>query len=496
MKKVLTFIFALSCLYAKAQLSTTVSGVVWVDQAPVNGLRDPNETKLPGILVELYDASTNKVVSSAISGTDGSFTLNTTGGTYFIQYVFPTDGFEYAAFRSGNDNALNSAADPSTELSESFTIASGSTTNFYGLGLKAKENTRTFCDGKELTVTNWDKTFALPKSNLEVSKLLNVKLFSATAVYHPTIGIENTNVTAITPTVEYKGRVTLTVPNTNGLGVFDDMTESFLSKKIPLEGYDGVSDYTGTSGKSFVNEFSSGSKVLEYRSLGGRNVFTGSGDILIPGTTTSVSSIIGAANIQFVVSTDAAAGVCVVYTYQSGALPVTLVSFTAKKSDSKTTKLEWATTSETMSDHFEIQKSNNGKQWSKIGVVKSSGDSKKLAEYSSEDLFPRNGQNLYRLKMVDRDGSFTFSRIVSATFDGIPSLLNTYPNPAISQVSVRAEGNEKITDIHIFDQSGKRVNVVLLSDEIDVSTLSNGIYSIRATYESGAVDTKKIVVLR
>jgi hypothetical protein len=499
MKKILFSAITLCILStyipASAQLNTSVSGVIWVDKAPLNGIRDAGETLVPGLLVELHDASTDALVSAAITGADGSFTLSTVGGTYYTKYVFPTDGFGYGTFRAGVDNSVNSAVDPNTEQSANFTVTGGSSVSDYGLGLVAVTDTRTYCDSKELTTTNWNKDFSLPKSTQLVSDLTSVKLFTAAAVYHPTIGVENTNATPISPTVEYSGRVTVTIPNANGVGTTNWSTQTLLSKDVTLGAYDGTSDYAGTSGQSYKDEFGSASDTKSYTVLAARNLFTGNDNYTFPTATISVSSIIGAANLQFVVSTTAGAGVCVVYVYKAGVLPVTLVSFAATAQDSKTSKLEWTTTSEANSDRFDIQRSRDGKLWNTIGSVKSKGESKEITNYAFEDKFPVNGQNLYRLRMVDKDATFAFSRIVNLHFEGLPSLVNVYPNPAVSQVFVQTNGNEEIGKVQIFNQAGQLVKESTdISKPFDVNRLTNGIYSVRTIYTNGGSEKNKIVV--
>ncbi|HEV7378307.1 MAG TPA: choice-of-anchor E domain-containing protein [Dyadobacter sp.] len=502
MKKIISLFLVLGSFSATAQTPTTVSGVVWVDQAPVNGVRDVNEPVLPGILVELYDAATDEVASSAISALDGSFALNTSGGTYYVKYVFPTDGFEYADFRSGSDNSLNSAADPGTEQSEIFTVVSGTDTPSYGLGLKAIKDTRTFCDGKELTVTNWNKTFTLPKSDLDVTKLTNIKLFTAAAVHHPTMGIENTNATDIDVTVEYKGRVTLTVPNTNGVNTTSYITESMLSKELALSAYDGVSDYAGGSGRTFTNEFASASGLRTYSSAASKNLFTGTDNISFPGTTTSVSSIIGAANIQFVVSTYAAAGVCVVYTYQSGALPVTLTSLSAKaNSEGKhsTVDVSWSTTAETNSEKFEIEKSADAKNWQLAGTKAAAQNSDVLNKYSFTDLSPLAGKSYYRLKMVDLDGSFAYSKIVGVELEGSNIQMTLFPNPVAQQLFVQEAGQQTVKEVIIFNNAGKVVsynNTVATEQGIDVSNFLTGTYLVRVKSNNGSYATHRVVIAR
>jgi hypothetical protein len=113
-------------------------------------------------------------------------------------------------------------------------------------------------------------------------------------------------------------------------------------------------------------------------------------------------------------------------------LPVTLTRFTAV-AESSTVLLSWSTTEEANSDRFDIERSANGKQWSRIASVASQGDSKVLVNYSHVDASPLAGQNFYRLKMVDRgadgqDGMFAYSQIRNVSFKGEGGVA-PYPNP-------------------------------------------------------------------
>src|SRR5262249_11305088 len=107
------------------------------------------------------------------------------------------------------------------------------------------------------------------------------------------------------------------------------------------------------------------------------------------------------------------------------ALPVTLVSFKAL-AEGQTTSLSWTTSEETNSDRFDIERSQNGKNWAKIGSVASHKESAVNQYYSFVDAAPLRGDNLYRLKMVDLDETFAYSRIENVNFKGIALV---YPNP-------------------------------------------------------------------
>jgi hypothetical protein len=104
-----------------------------------------------------------------------------------------------------------------------------------------------------------------------------------------------------------------------------------------------------------------------------------------------------------------------------GVLPVTLVSFFAKK-ENQAALLQWTTSYETNSAFFEIQRSENGKDWHALGQVAAGGESKALLQYAFTDSNPisggsSKGENLYRLKMVDTDERFAYSMIRSLRFD-------------------------------------------------------------------------------
>lgn len=88
------------------------------------------------------------------------------------------------------------------------------------------------------------------------------------------------------------------------------------------------------------------------------------------------------------------------------ALPVTLVDFDAVGLV-KTAVLSWSTTFETNSGSFDIERSIDGKQWVKLGSVNAQGESKSMHHYTITDKSPQqggpsHGENLYRLKMLDR----------------------------------------------------------------------------------------------
>jgi hypothetical protein len=136
------------------------------------------------------------------------------------------------------------------------------------------------------------------------------------------------------------------------------------------------------------------------------------------------------------------------------ALPVTLVAFDAEKEETAV-KLTWNTSFETNSDFFEIQRSLDAKEWQPLGRVASAGESKGQASYDFTDSNPVAGDNYYRLKMADRDGSFAFSQIRKVSWaDGG---LAVFPNPAVDQLEVDVKEWSNVAKVRILNAGGATV---------------------------------------
>ena len=93
-------------------------------------------------------------------------------------------------------------------------------------------------------------------------------------------------------------------------------------------------------------------------------------------------------------------------------LPVTLTDFSAQN-DKEEIALLWKTSSEINSNYYEIQRSKDGQNFSKIGNVYARGTSALLNSYSFKDITPFKGTNYYRLSMVDLDGKMSYSKTVA-----------------------------------------------------------------------------------
>lgn len=163
-------------------------------------------------------------------------------------------------------------------------------------------------------------------------------------------------------------------------------------------------------------------------------------------------------------------------TFTGPPLPVTLSAFSAKKEGSMA-QLVWATTSESNSAYFEIQHSQDGKNWTPLAQVASKGESKDLETYSYTHTNPL-AVNLYRLKMVDLDKTFAYSAIRSLNFDG-QEQMSVYPNPTVDRIKVSS--NQQITNVKVYNQTGALVINTLpdSASEVDLTRLSQGTYYVK-----------------
>ncbi len=177
---------------------------------------------------------------------------------------------------------------------------------------------------------------------------------------------------------------------------------------------------------------------------------------------------------------DIATAIC---TYTDGVLtnesplPISLERFGSQVHGDKI-RLDWATASELNNEGFSIQKSNNGTDWHEIGWVGGAGTTIEKQEYIFFDEQPIGGANYYRLKQIDFDGAFSFSKTISENIAVFPDQeINVFPNPVQGKLFVNIPENKEIQNIEIFNQLGQRVGDARLEGNgINVATLENGMY--------------------
>lgn len=170
-------------------------------------------------------------------------------------------------------------------------------------------------------------------------------------------------------------------------------------------------------------------------------------------------------------------------------LPVILASFEGRAMENSS-YLQWTTTEETNASHFEIQRSRDARTFESVGTVTAKGESKALVHYDFTDGNPGPGSHYYRLKQVDLDNTYSFSRTIVVRFEG-SERITLYPNPTTNLL--RIDSDSPVSSVKVFNSKG--INVIpekVLQDsfmgsnvlEINLSGVPSGIYVVKVNDKS------------
>lgn len=179
-----------------------------------------------------------------------------------------------------------------------------------------------------------------------------------------------------------------------------------------------------------------------------------------------------------------------------GILPVELSAFQAQKALHQI-NLTWQTITETNNDYIIIERSLDGREFSKIGTVQGAGTTHEVQNYEFTDNAPLSGMNYYRLRQVDFDGTTTYSDIVSVEF-GKASEISIFPNPTTADITLTfTKETSRETTVQILSQNGSVAKTEVLAantlqQNLNVNKLSAGIYFMRVI-TGNSVETLRFV---
>lgn len=174
--------------------------------------------------------------------------------------------------------------------------------------------------------------------------------------------------------------------------------------------------------------------------------------------------------------------------------PVKLLSFTATK-QGKVVNLNWITTSEINSSHFDVEYSRNSTSWQTIGTVSAAGNSSTQKSYSLIHNAPAAGVNYYRLKQVDLDAKFENSLIRTVTFI-TANTINIFPNPTVDQLFISTNSGGILQSVSLFGDDGKQmlhINNFQLGNSIDMRSYGPGLYMLKIVDKDGKTEIMKVV---
>jgi hypothetical protein len=187
-------------------------------------------------------------------------------------------------------------------------------------------------------------------------------------------------------------------------------------------------------------------------------------------------------------------------------LPVSLTQFTARE-ETSVVKLNWATSSEQNTDHFDVQRSADGRNFSTLGQVHSAamnGFSSTPLYYAYTDNAPLTGStSYYRLRVVDKDGSITYSNVIRMNGQGQTGLLRIYPTLVDQQKLYLAPSTTmKDVTVDVYSMNGARMqqqqfNQISGGQTVTMtlkSGLPKGMYLVSVRDASQVVTTQKIII--
>ncbi len=147
--------------------------------------------------------------------------------------------------------------------------------------------------------------------------------------------------------------------------------------------------------------------------------------------------------------------------------------------------LNWSTEREINTKYFIIEKSVDQVSFTPLTNVDATGNPQNNYQYT--DRSSLNGITYYRLKMVDADGRFSYSKIIAIDAP-VNNAIMVYPNPVKDKLFIRLAGIAGPTEISVADARGsvlKRLQLRAGTTDatIDTADLPAGVYSI--SFQSG-----------
>jgi hypothetical protein len=164
-------------------------------------------------------------------------------------------------------------------------------------------------------------------------------------------------------------------------------------------------------------------------------------------------------------------------------LPLHLISFNASLLQNETL-LQWQVENEINFKQYELEYSTDGINFKTIAIIEAKN--KSTYDYKYQQTIVQ--KEYYRIKMVDNDDTYSYSKIISLNAKGKPSV-SVYPNPAKEFIMVDINGMiAETTALVIYNASGQAVKTIPAAkktNKIPIQHLSKGLYHLQITQKNG-----------
>jgi hypothetical protein len=188
-------------------------------------------------------------------------------------------------------------------------------------------------------------------------------------------------------------------------------------------------------------------------------------------------------------------------TESTSTLPVVLSSFESEEAD-MSVMLTWTTEIEIATDKFVIEHSSTGRDFEEIAEVNSTGSDGSSSNYMYMHSTPSFGENYYRLKMIDLDGSYTYSNIRLTRLEVETAEMSISPNPARNTERLKVtwyprKGQEQAY-LNILDPDGKNLHRKIVfegTNYVRLPALIEGIYYVLIEDYFGGFLLERVVII-
>ena len=167
-------------------------------------------------------------------------------------------------------------------------------------------------------------------------------------------------------------------------------------------------------------------------------------------------------------------------------LPVSWLKIAAKRKQETEAIITWSTVNETNNSHFEIEYSYDLKNWKTIGKVIGNGNSTIIRNYQFIDKNATQSIIIhYRIKQVDFDGNFEYSKVVNIDADIAYTIaeVKVYPNPFTNSINIEQLNGIDSDMAYLYDITGRLIQQFSLNSNLESlnigESLNPGIYNLK-----------------
>ena len=179
--------------------------------------------------------------------------------------------------------------------------------------------------------------------------------------------------------------------------------------------------------------------------------------------------------------------------FGTGLLPLVLLSFYGSQQNQELI-LYWTTANEENIKSFEIESSGNGNaDWQLLEIMPSMATGGNGFSYRFIDQTKNGGDRYYRLKMVDNDGKYAYSKILPVT-SGYTGTMSVSPTLVYSSINVTLPTTDPAR-VYVFNSYGQLIKTLITGNEVfnmDISGLNRGVYFLQASQGKNSYTTKFI----